>query len=197
MHHTTDIRRYEALAKLKECLYISAMEKKDFTLSTGEAANTYHEMLMDIDPKLAAKIDSYDDAKAEKDPVYAEKRDKELNDLLLYILNKLEEYFNTDELQYLFLNTPNIFVSVISKYLRTAINVFKASTVQLESINVLFNVGDHDPIRIIDQKALHQHEIINDTVYIYDEIAFHKHLVIDDTVYVLDKAYTDEKVAFI
>ena len=196
MHHTTDIRRYEALAKLKECLYISAMEKKDFTLSTGEAANTDHDMLMDIDPKLAAKIDSYDDAKAEKDPVYAEKRDKELNDLLLYILNKLEEFFNTDELQYLFLNTPNIFVSVISKYLRTAINVFKASTVQLESINVLFNVGDHDPIRIIDQKALHQHEIINDTVYIYDEIAFHKHLVIDDTAYVLDKAYTDEKVAF-
>ena len=81
--------------------------------------------------------------------------------------------------------------------MRTAINVFKASTVQLESINVLFNVGDHDPIRIIDQKALHQHESINDTVYIYDEIAFHKHLTIDDTAYVLDKAYTDEKVAFI
>ena len=117
-----------------------------------------------------------------------------MNDLLLYILNKLEEYFSSDELKYLFLNTPNIFVSVISKYLRTAINVFKASTVQLESINVLFNVGDHDPIRVIDQKELHWKEKLNDYVFIFDEIAFHKHLIIDDFAYLLDKGYTDEKV---
>lgn len=197
MHYTTDIRRYEALAKMKECLYISAMEKRDFTLSNGQPARTYHEMLMEIDPKLAEKIDSYDREKAERDPVYAEQCEKELNDLLLYILNKLEGFFSSDELKYLFLNTPNIFVSTISKYLRTAINVFKASTVQLESINVLFNVGDHDPIRIIDQRAFHWREKINDTVYIYDEIAFHKHVVIDEFAYILDKGYTDEKVNFI
>lgn len=194
MHYTIDIRRYEALAKMKECMYISAMEKKDFMMSSGEAAHTYHEMLMDIDPKLAQKIDSYDKELAEHDPVYAEKCDKELNDLLLYILNKLEEFFNTNELKYLFLNTPNIFVSTISKYLRTAINVFKASTVQLESINVLFNVGDHDPIRIIDQRDIYLTEGINDNVYIFDELAFHKHVNIDDYMYSLDKGYTDEKV---
>lgn len=183
MHHTNDIRQYEALAKLKECMYISAMEKKDFTLSTGKPAATYYEMLRDLDPKLADKLDSLD----------REEHETDLGNLLLYVLNKLEDFFNTDELQYLFLNTPNIFVSLVSKYLRTAINVFKASTVQLESINVLFNVGDHDPIRIIDQKALHHKEDIKDTVYIFDEVGFHKHLVVDDFAYILDKGYTDEK----
>lgn len=194
MHYTTDIRRYEALAKMKECMYISAMEKKDFMLTNGESAQTYHEMLMEIDPKLALKIESYDKARAETDPIYEEKCNKELNDLLLYILNKLEEFFSTNELKYLFLNTPKVFISTISKYLRTAINVFKASTVQLESINVLFNVGDHDPIRILDQKQIHRKEGINDHVYIFDELAFHKHVNIDDYMYSIDKGYTDEKV---
>lgn len=184
MHITNDIRRYQALAKAKECLYISAMEERDFMKSDGTHANTYYEMLMDLDPKLAQKLDSYD--------MEDDEHVDELNHLIIYILEKLEELFNSEELKYLFLNTPNVYTSLLSKYLRTAINVFKASTVQLESINVFFNVGDHDPIRLIDQKILHTKLDIKDAVYVTDEVAFHKTLVVDDTVYAIDKAYTNE-----
>lgn len=61
-------------------------------MTNGQPASTYYEMLSDIDPLLAAKVDSITD-------------DSDLNNLTLYILEKLEEVFNSDELRYLFLNT--------------------------------------------------------------------------------------------
>lgn len=182
MHTTNDIGKYEALSRAKDCMYISAMEEKDFTKSTGEHATTYYDMLTDLDPKLASKLDSYD----------REEDSNELDRLLLYILEKLQDFFNSDQLHYLFLNTPNVYVSLVSKYLRTAINVFKASTVQLESINVFFNVGDHDPIRVIDQTILHTRLDIDDTIYVTDEVATHTTIVVDEVVACMDKAYTNE-----
>lgn len=182
MHTTNDIGKYEALSRAKDCMYISAMEERDFTKSTGEHASTYYDMLTDLDPRLVQKLDSYD----------REEDSNELDRLLLYILEKLEDFFHSDELYYLFLNTPNVYVSLVSKYLRTAINVFKASTVQLESINVFFNVGDHDPIRVIDQTILHTKLNIDDTVYVTDEVATHTTIVVDEIVACMDKAYTNE-----
>ena len=73
-----------------------------------------------------------------------------------------------------------------------AINVFKASSVQLESINVFFNVGDNNPIRVIDQKIIHKKLGMDDTIHIEDDIATHKTIVLDDTVYVMDKAYYND-----
>jgi hypothetical protein len=70
-----------------------------------------------------------------------------------------------------------------------AINVFKASSVQLDSINVFFNLGDSDPIRIIDQNVAHKKVMNNDTIYIDDDLAMHKTIVVDDTIYVECKEY--------
>lgn len=182
MHSTNDIRKYIALSNAKDCMYISAMEERDFTKTNGDHANTYYEMLEDLDPMLANKLDSYD----------REEHSNELDRLLLYILEQLEDYFATEELKYLYLNTPNIYVTLVSKYLRTAINVFKASTVQLESINILFNAGDHDPIRVIDDLEVHVDLNIDDTIYVEDEVALHKTVVIDEYVRMIDKAYTNE-----
>lgn len=182
MHTTNDIRKYESLSNAKDCMYISAMEQANFKKSNGQNANTYYEMLDDLDPRLSKKLDSLD---------RAEDSD-ELDKLLLYILEKLEEYFNTDELRYLFLNTPNTYGTLIAKYLRTAINVFKASSVQLESINIFFNVGDSDPIRVIDQKILHRTDQVTDTIYVTDDVAIHKTIVVDDVVALIDKGYINE-----
>ena len=157
------------------------MEHKDFTKSDGTYANTYYEMLYDVDPKLAKKLDSLD----------VKEDANELDKLLIYILEKLEDLFSTPELKYLFLNTPNTYGTLISKYLRTAINVFKASSVQLESINVFFNVGDAEPVRVIDQKETHTKLHINEDVYVTDEVAFHKTIVVEDYVRTIDKPYTN------
>ena len=181
MKTTTDIRKYEALSNARDCMYYSYMEHKDFTKSDGTYANTYYEMLYDVDPKLAKKLDSLD----------VKEDANELDKLLIYILEKLEDLFSTPELKYLFLNTPNTYGTLISKYLRTAINVFKASSVQLESINVFFNVGDAEPVRVIDQKETHTKLHINEDVYITDEVAFHKTIVVEDYVRTIDKPYTN------
>lgn len=177
MHTTTDIRQYEALSNLKDLLFISASEKQSFKMSDGTSASTYREMLDNMDPSIGKRIDAVAD-----DP-------DELNELILYVLEKLEDAFNSPELKYLFLNTPNVFVDIISKYLRIAINVFKASMVQLDSINLLFYLGDRDPIRVIDTKHTGDNVVISDTVYVIDELATHSTVYIEDHVYVGDRVY--------
>lgn len=183
MNTTNDIRRYIALSNARDCMYISAMERKDFTKSDGTCANTYYEMLCDLDPRLAKKLDSID---MEKDDGI-----DNINKLLLYILEKLEELFDSPELKYLFLNTPNTYGTLISRYLRIAINAFKASSVQLHAINVVFYLGDDRPIRIIDKAAIHREFGIEEDVHIWDEVSVHRRVVIDDYVYIMDKAYTN------
>lgn len=182
MHTANDIRKYIALANAKECMYISYMEHKDFTKTDGTYAKTYYEMLQDVDPHLAQKLDA----------INLDKDANELDKMLLYILEKLEDLFSTPELKYLFLNTPNTYGTLISKYLRMAINVFKASSVQLDSINVFFNAGDAEPIRVIDQKIIHKTMDVKDTIYITEEVAFHKTLIINDSINVMDKGYVNE-----
>ena len=76
--------------------------------------------------------------------------------------------------------------------MRIAINVFKASSVQLESINVFFDVGDNEPIRIIDHKITHESLNIDDTIHVIDEVALHKTIVVDEIIRVGDKAYTND-----
>lgn len=180
MQRTNDYRQYIALSNAKDILFIASMEKKSFRKSDGSSANTYLEMLEDLDFKLANKILSCDD-------------NIELNNLLLYILEKLEELFNREELKYLFMNTPNTSGTLISKYLIKAINVFKASSVQLTSINVFFYLGDTFPIRVIDQSYHHTDRYLNDEVVVEDEIATHKTIVLEDYVNIGDKAYANIK----
>ena len=179
MATTDDIRHYEALSNLKDLLFYSASEEVTFTKLDGSPAGTYHEMLYDMDPALANKLD---ELAADED---------DLNELILYILEKLEDTFGSPELQYLFLNTANNYSSIISRYLRTAINVFKASSVQLESINIILYLGDHDPIRIIDMIHKHKDKYLNDCAHITDTIAFQKTLYLDDNVFVGDRVVTE------
>lgn len=180
MATTDDIRHFEALSNLKNLLYFSAQQKASFQKSTGEAANTYFDMLKDLDPKLTAKLESI-------------KEEYELNNLLLYVLEKLEDLFSSNELKYLFLNTPNTYVTLVSKYLRTAINVFKASSVQLRSINVFFYLGDHDPVRVLDYKVKHQTIGIPENVHVKEELGVHKTIILEDFVSTGDKIYTDTR----
>lgn len=182
MHSTNDIRKYIALSNAKDCMYISAMERKDFVKGDGTNANTYMEMLESIEPVLAMKLNALD-------------REDDWNDLdrmILYTLEKLEELFDSPELKYLFLNTPNTYGTLISRYLRIAINVFKASSVQLESINIFFRAGDKEPVRVIEQKQVHKDLVINETIHVTDEIATHRVIVVNDVVAVGDKVYVND-----
>lgn len=178
MAKTNDIRQYIALENCKNVLFTSAMERTTFTKMDGTYAETYYEMLQDLDPKLAAKLDAVSDEDA-------------LNALIVYILERLEDLFNSDELHYLFLNTPTVYASLIGRYIRMAINVFKASSVQLRSINIFFYMGDRDPIRVIDGKVVHRKTPINEWIHVEDEVATHKTIILEDYIAVGDKVYTN------
>ena len=173
---TMDIRRYQSLSEARDLLYYSAMEKKSFTMTNGEAASTYREMLDNIDPRMGTFIDKAED-------------EHELNDILLYILEKLEDTFSSEELKYLYMGTANLYASLISQYLRTAINVFKASSVQLQAINIFLYAGDGEPIRMIDMEHTHKNVYINETVNVIDEIATQRTIYLEDYVAVSDKIY--------
>lgn len=178
MASTQDYRQYQALVELRDTLFFSASEEVSFTKTDGTHASTYYEMLQDMDPRITERLDLIED-------------EDELNEMILYILEKLEDVFNSPELRYLFLNTSNNYNTIISRYLRTAINVFKASSVQLESINIVLYLGDHEPVRVIDYAYKEKHAYIHDVVHIDDEVALHKTIILEDHVMVGDRVYTE------
>lgn len=146
--------------------------------SDGTTAKTYYELLEDLEPRLARKIDSLDN-------------DDDLNALIVYILERLEQMFQSNELKYLWLNTPTIYASIIGKYVRIAINVFKASSVQLRSINMFYRLGDKDPIHVIDEVDVGKGRVIDDVIHVIDTLSKHKTRILDEYVVVGDKVYTN------
>ena len=178
MATTQDYRQYQSLVELRDLLFYSASEEVSFTKTDGTPASTYYDMLQDTDPRIVQRLDAIED-------------EDELNEVILYILEKLEDTFSSPELKYLFLNTANNYNTIISRYLRTAINVFKASSVQLDSINIILYLGDHEPVRIIDDAYKHKNAYIHDIVHIDDEVALHKTIYIEDHMIVGDRVYTE------
>lgn len=176
MNKTNDYRKYIALSNAKKCLFISAMEHGDFKKLDGTFATTYMDMLEDLDVNLADKLKSTTD-------------EDTLANILVYTLEKLEALFNSKELKYLFMNTPNTTDVLISKWVKNAINIFKASSVQLESINIFFYLGDADPIRIFDHQHRNKKMVMDDEITIWDEITIHKTIVLDDYINMMDKTY--------
>lgn len=177
MNTTQDIRQYQGLKMIRDILFTRYVQEATFVKSDDTLAKTYRELLDDLDPRLGAKLDSVADD------------EDELNGIAVYILEQLQDYFRSDDLHYLFLNTPEVYVSLIRRYIEMAINVFKASSIQLRNISVLFQYGDSDPIRIFDEKKTDFHLVINDEVHVQDEVAFHYNLTLDDYVTVGDKVY--------
>lgn len=173
---TRNVEHYEALLKIKKILFQSALTQVNFTKSNGEVANTYLDMLFDLDIKLYNRV--------------LNATDDELNSTTLYVMEKMEYIYSHDVLRYLFVNTPNTSIALLSKYIRTAIEVFKASSVQLDTINIFFYLGTDSPVRVFDEVTSHRIHGLDDQVNVKDEIIFHKTIILEDYVRIQDKTYT-------
>lgn len=183
MNRTNDIRQYIALHDCRDMFFTSATEMKTFVKMDGTIAQTYAEMLEDLEPRLAVKLNSIDD-------------EDTLNALIIYILEQLEALFSSDELYYLWLSSPTIYGAIIGKYIRIAIEVFKASSVQLRSINIIFKLGDRDPIHVIDELHSKRSKSIDEVIHVVDTLAKHKVHHIDEYVAVGDKIYANRDYAY-
>ena len=177
MNTTSSLRQYQGLKMMRDILFTRYVQEETFVKADGELARTYRELLDDLDPRLGTKLDSIVDD------------EDEMNGVAVYILEQLQDYFRSNDLQYLFLNTPEVYVSLIKRYIEIAINTFKASSVQLRNISVLFLYGDNDPIRIFDEGKTDYHLVLNDEVHVQDDVTFHYKLTLDDYVAVGDKVY--------
>ena len=190
MATTMDIGRYEGLARLRDILFTSTEQYDTFEMADGTHAATYYDMLVDMEPKLAAKLDSCGN-EIGIDGTLTDKAESELNNLIVYALEQLENLFTTDEFHYLFLGTPSVYTTLLGKYIRTAINVFKASSVQFRNINIVLKLGDRDPIRLIDDQRRAKVMYPETHVHVIDECSVHRTIYIDDMIYVGDKIYTN------
>lgn len=172
----------EALHRLKQVLFNSANVRRNFMKLDGTYAKTYAEMLEDLDSSLVRKLN-----KAEGD---------DLDNMLLYVLEKLESLFDDPSLKYIFTNTPGAAFQLLQKYIRRAIELFKASSVQLESINIVLNIGkDGDDaencIRMICNEYRHHNLSIQDGFNMIDEVSFKR------TIHIVDAFYSEDKASFI
>jgi len=179
MNSTNDIGHYIALSNTKDMLFTSCIERKTFVKTDGTIAATYRDMLSDLDLRLVSKLDSV-----------ADDEDKQ-NALIVYILERLEEMFNSPELHYLFLNTPTVYSTLIGKYIRIAINVFKSAPTQLRSVNVFFNIGERTPVRVIDEEEGEVVHNVDDWIHVQDELTIHREVFLDEVVCVGNKVYEE------
>lgn len=179
MNTTSDIRQYQGLKMIRDILFTRYVQEETFVKNDGTLAKTYRELLDELDPRLGQKLDSIVD------------NEDEMNGVAVYILEQLQDYFRSDDLHYLFLNTPEVYMTLINKYIEIAINVFKASSVQLRNIDVLFSYGDNDPIRIFDESYVDYDLKLNEEIHIKDDMAIHYHLILDDYIRVGDKIYIE------
>ena len=177
MLDTRNYEHYIALSNIKEMLFQSALTEVNFTKSNGNVASTYLDMLEDLDYSLYLKV--------------INTPEEDLDDVLLYVMEKMEYMYSHDILKYLFINTPNTSIALLAKYIRTTIEVFKASSVQLETINIFFYLGTDSPIRVFDELISHKVRGLDDQLNVKDEIVTHKTIVLEDYVRVQDKTYTN------
>ena len=169
---TSNMKQLEALDKLKIVLYNSANTRRNFMKGDGTYAKTYLDMLEDLDPQLYKKVNkiSGDD----------------LDIVLLYVLEKLENLFDSPSLKYLFTNTPGAAFQLLKKYIKRAIEIFKASQVQLDSFNIVIKIGDDDAnnvVRAICQPYRNHRLFIGDEATTTDEIHFRRGVIINDSAY--------------
>ena len=177
MNTTMDLRQYQGIKMIRDILFTRYVQEETLVKNDGTLAETYRELLDELDPRLGAKLDSIKDD------------DDEMNGVAVYILEQLQDYFRSDDLRYLFLNTPEVYSSLINRYIEIAINVFKASSVQLRNVGVIFMFGDNDPIRVFDDKVIKYNLELRDEIHVKDTVAFHYKLTLDDYVTVGDKIY--------
>lgn len=164
------IHEFNGFNRLKKTLFISSMLDKIFTKKDGSVAGTYWEMLNDLDSQLGSTVTGAED----KDQIDA---------LSLYILNQLQTFFNTDKLNFLFINTPDMHEKLIKVYFKQAVELFKYMDTQLDSIDIFFKMDDEaSNVRIFDEEYRDRQIQRNHVHVIEDIVSSHKTIFIEDGI---------------
>jgi hypothetical protein len=136
---TKNLNEYLALRELDTYLLQSKIVSDVYKKINGSVATTYLDYLKDTNIIIGNYIESVDIG--------------DVDSVLFKILSSLEDYFNEDRFQFIFLKTPNVSGDEsIKKYMRKVINVFKAFTINIFAITVTYQLDSKttNNIKILD-----------------------------------------------
>lgn len=153
MSETSSQKEYLGLLQIKELLFTSAQIQKCYKLKNGQVATTYQELLNDLDASLFLSLSNLT-------------TDSELENAITYTLMAVQSLFDTDKLKFLFINTPDMHDYLIKTHFSKMINLFKASSVELGSVDIIFYMRDIDsPIKgFFDYTVATTHLFVDSTI---------------------------------
>ena len=148
MRNADNAEVYHIYEHIYEALMITKISDKVFQLPNGEIPRTYTEYLLNYNYDIYQHITYI--RKLDK-----AERDNALADTLIEILSALEDYIDTSEFTFLFMNLP-IAGEIIKGYIYKVINFFKSYRVQLDRINTVYKFDDsvENWIKCIDTKHI-------------------------------------------
>jgi hypothetical protein len=173
MMKTQDIKEYKGLLALKKVLFTSHTLRENFKKLDGTYAETYIEMLRDLDPSLAVRIYNTED--------------EALEDMIQYILEKLQVIFDEAELEFLFLNTPEMQERVMKAYFIEMVNLFIGSTTNLDTFDIVYTLSGPENMHRIISRAIPEMEMYtHNKVSVIDKVYTAKTVVIEERIGVRD-----------
>jgi hypothetical protein len=131
-------QQYMLIKKLFNYLTTSKQTNEIYKKSNGEVASTYYDFLLDSQPVLAFVIESIGV--------------EFIGDKIIEVLSELEAYISSDKLTYMFTRMPTTNDVAMKKYIAKVISVFKSYTIDIESMNMVYEVDDKsaNAFRIFD-----------------------------------------------
>lgn len=136
---TKDFKEYAAIKDIFDYLMKSKLSSDVFKKRNGMVATTYIDFLKDGNSTLGSYVDDL--------PF------EDIDNTIFRLLTSLEDYFNTERFQYLFLKIPNLIgENSIKRYMLKVINTFKAFTINIFAMTVSYDIDDKDNgnIKILD-----------------------------------------------
>jgi len=170
--NTDDYYEYVGYDNLITSLFVAENLSNIYTKTDETIAETYYELLMDIDPTLANILDITTET--------------ELPSVYLYILETLQSVFDTNVLKFLFINTPDMNDSIIRTHLKNLIDRFKAPKVKLDKIDIYFPINEDSAVlRVFDIVHQQLNNGVIETTTIEHTLQDHREFIVTDQVLTL------------
>lgn len=150
MVHPESKEIYDIYKYIYESLMITRLNLDYYQLPDGSQAKTFTQFLRYKSPVLYAYLMDF------KNEQNVEIRKSNISNAVTSICSYLEDYLDTDVLNYIFSNLPSVSLDFIKNYISHVINFFKSYKVHLLNISIAYKFDDklENTIPIIDWMIL-------------------------------------------
>lgn len=187
MTHADNYKIYKIYEDIYNAFFIMDLNMKIFTKSDGTIAKTYTEFLEDRDPIL---YESIMDIKAIKNK---DTKIELINNTITMAVYALQEYFDSDDLKFIFSLLPTVSAEAIKHYIYEVINFFKSFKMEILSINTIYKFDDklENRIKMIDDVILNHNYTWSTIMDLYDKIKLNVNLTRTEKMEIIEQMYTE------